>query len=184
MDNFFKAKKKISHFDLKNYKQIAQGKDGRIYSLTSDKCVKFFFREDTCKKEYEALKLGQKTEVIPRVYESGDNYIVMEFVKGVSLAHHMKKNGYIDKELTRKILFVLNELKRVGFKRLDTEIRHLLLNKQGQFKVIDHKRAFSTKTSVPIKLIKGLKKYGLEDQFLSHVQRMQPLLYNNWKDKL
>jgi putative serine/threonine protein kinase len=184
METFFNSKKKINHNDVKPYEQIAKGKDGEIYYLPPDKCVKFFFREETCEKEYEALKIGQKSTVIPRVYENGENYIVMEFVKGNSLAHHMKKNGYIDKEITKKLIYVLKELKRIGFKRWDTEIRHLILSKQGEFKVIDHKRAFSTKTTVPLKLIKGLKKYGLEEQFFSHVQSMYPLIYKTWKDRL
>jgi putative serine/threonine protein kinase len=183
MENYFEPEKKISRKELKKYELIGDGKDGEIYLLDPNKCVKYFFLEETQRKEYEALMVGQASSVLPKVYESGNNYIVMEFVQGHSLDRHMKKYGTIDEELTKKILFVLDEFKRVGFNRIDTEVRHILINEQGQLKVIDHKRAFSTSTSVPSKLIKGLDKYRLSKQFLKHVKNVNPSLYRAWGKK-
>jgi putative serine/threonine protein kinase len=181
---FFKPMKKINRKELKKYELIGDGKDGEIYQLSSNKCVKYFYLEETQEKEYEALKIGQASNVFPRLYESGDNYIVMEFVEGISLDRYMKKYGEIDEEMTKKILHVLKEFERIGFNRIDTEVRHLLLNENGQFKVIDHKRAFSTSTSVPNKLIKGLEKYRLSKQFLRNVKKINPNLYSSWEKNL
>jgi putative serine/threonine protein kinase len=181
VENVFHGTKKISKKDLVQYEMIGDGKDGEIYKISEDKCVKYFFKEETQQKELEALKVGQVSSIMPRLYEHGDNYIVMEFVKGISLARHMKRQGYLDEELTKKILFVLDEFKRLGFTRWDTEVRHMLQNEEGEFKVIDHKRAYTSNATVPTKLLKGIKKFGLTGEFLQHVQNQRPELYHAWK---
>ncbi|MCA1062625.1 kinase (plasmid) [Cytobacillus spongiae] len=160
---------------------IGDGKDGEIYKVAEDKVLKYFFREETHERELEAMKIGQASPIMPRLYEFGDNYIVMEFVKGISLARHMKRQGHIDEDMTKKILFVLGEFKRLGFTRWDTEVRHMLMNEEGEFKVIDHKRAFTSDSPVPTKLLKGMKKFGLTGEFLGHVKTLDPDLHNAWK---
>ncbi|MGP4077633.1 kinase [Halobacillus sp. K22] len=179
MENFFNGK--ISKKDLKAFEMIGDGKDGEIYKLADDKVVKYFFKEETYQRELEAMKIGQTSNIMPRLYEFGNNYIVMEFVQGISLARHMKRHGYIDEEMTKRILFVLEEFKRLGFTRWDTEVRHMLLDENGEFKVIDHKRAFTSNSPVPIKLLKGMKKFGLTGEFLKNVKNLDPDLHNAWK---
>ncbi|HHT7188316.1 TPA: AarF/UbiB family protein, partial [Bacillus cereus] len=160
MNQYFN-KRKISRRDVLEYKLIGDGKDGEVYQLAQDKCVKLFFLEETQKKELRALTTGQSSPIIPRLYGYGENYIVMEYIQGISLAHHLKKEKQITEELTERILMMLDELKKIGFTRWDTEIRHVLINEEGQLKVIDHKRAFTSNSEVPTKLLKGLKKFGV-----------------------
>lgn len=45
------------------------------------------------KKELKALVIGQSSPIIPRLYEYGENYIVMEYIHGISLARHLKKKN-------------------------------------------------------------------------------------------
>lgn len=169
---------------LEHYPLIGDGKDGEVYRLTHNKCVKYFFKKETCKKELEALQLGYGSPVIPKLYEYGDHYIVMEYVKGTSLARHIKKEKSLSVKLTADILNMLDELKDIGFARWDAEIRHILMNEQGELKVIDHKRAFSTVTRVPVKLLKGLDKYGLADEFLNTIKKLNPSRYREWRREL
>ncbi|MDJ1630369.1 hypothetical protein QNN00_03930 [Bacillus velezensis] len=49
--------------------------------------------------------------VIPRLYEYGDRYIVMEYVQGTSLARHIRKEKSLSVKLTADILNMLDELK-------------------------------------------------------------------------
>lgn len=173
-------KRRISRRDLKEYKLIGDGKDGEVYQLTHDKCVKMFFQEETQKKELKALVIGQSSPIIPRLYEYGENYIVMEYIHGISLARHLKKEKQITEELTEKILIMLDEFKKIGFTRWDTEVRHVLINEEGQLKVIDHKRAFTSNIKAPIKLLKGFKKFGLSQDFLNYVKNIPSSAYNTW----
>ncbi|AYV17662.1 protein kinase family protein [Bacillus velezensis] len=169
---------------LEDYPLIGDGKDGEVYRLTHNKCIKYFFEKGTCKKELAALKTGQGSPVIPRLYEYGDRYIVMEYVQGTSLARHIRKEKSLSVKLTADILNMLDELKRIGFTRWDAEIRHILINEHGNLKVIDHKRAFSTVTRVPVKLLKGLDKYGLTDEFLNTIKKLNPSRYREWRREL
>ncbi|MCP1124362.1 kinase [Bacillus sp. AFS018417] len=175
-------KRRVSRRDVEKYKLIGDGKDGEVYQLTNDKCVKIFFLEETQKKELKALVIGQSSPIIPRLYEYGENYIVMEYIHGISLARHLKKEKKITEELARKILIMLNELKNLGFTRWDTEVRHVLINEEGQLKVIDHKRAFTSNSKVPTKLLEGFKKIGLAQDFLKHVRNIRPSIYNKLRD--
>ncbi|SFI38100.1 MULTISPECIES: AarF/UbiB family protein [unclassified Bacillus (in: firmicutes)] len=179
MKSYFN-KRRVSRRDIEKYKLIGSGKDGEVYQLSHDKCVKIFFLEETQKKELKALVIGQSSSIIPRLYEYGENYIVMEYIHGISLARHLKREQKITEELTGKILTMLSEFKNLGFTRWDTEVRHVLINEQGQLKVIDHKRAFTSNSKVPGKLLKGFQKFGLEKEFLKDVKKIQPSVYNTW----
>lgn len=170
----------ISREQLIGYPLIGDGADGEVYQLTTDTCIKLFFHEDTKMKELEALEIGQSSDVIPRLYEHGRNYIVMEYVNGISLSKKLKKEKTIDKQLSEKILHMLDELKRIGFTRYDAEVRHILINENGELKVIDHKRALSSNQTIPIKLLKGLKKRNVLEQFLTHISELSPDKYQKW----
>lgn len=174
------GRKKIIVDDLQGFKRIGGGKDGEVYQLASDKCIKIFYDKATREKELKALMIGQSSSVIPRLFKYGTNYIVMEYINGTSLAKLLKKENKITKDLTNDILFVLSELNRIGFNRLDTEIRHILITKNKDMKVIDHKRAFSSHCYVPKKLLKGLHKYDLANDFLIYVKKNKPVTYHSW----
>ncbi|QOQ55089.1 serine/threonine-protein kinase [Bacillus amyloliquefaciens] len=178
-ENFFQnpENKKV----LEDYPLIGKGKDGEVYLLTPNQCIKYFFEEETCKKELAAFQIGQVSPVIPRLYEYGDHYIVMEYVQGTSLASHIKTEKSLSAELTAAVLNMLDELKDLGFTRWDAETRHILINEHGELKVIDHKRAFSSDARVPVKLLKGLEKYGLAAEFLTTVKKLDPSRYLEWQ---
>ncbi|MEK4822801.1 hypothetical protein [Priestia sp. FSL R5-0680] len=168
--------------DFKRYGVVGQGKDGVIYQLTDNRCIKVFFKEEVYKKELEAIKVGQSSFIIPHLYDYGPNYIVMEYIKGISLAKHLKKNQYIEKALVVQLISLFNELKQLSFRRQDTELRHVLITEQGNLKIIDLKRAFTSKRPTPIKLLKDLKGLNLSKEFLSHVKDIQPSLYQKWRN--
>jgi putative serine/threonine protein kinase len=168
--------------DLKEYKLVGKGADGSVFQLTPDRCVKIFEKEQTKALELKALQVGQSSRVIPQLYEDGQNYIIIEFVKGISLPQYLKKEKQLPEPIVEKILAMLTELKKVGFERHDTEVRHILFNENMDIKVIDLKRAFGSPRSTPSKLLKGLKKKGYLDEFMHHVKKLNPSLYEEWKN--
>jgi putative serine/threonine protein kinase len=176
-----KNKGTVSNIDLKGYKLIGKGADGSVFQLTPDRCVKVFEKEQTKALELHALQVGQSSLVIPRLYEDGPNYIIMEYVKGISLPQYLKKEKQLPEPIVEKILAMLVELKKVGFERHDTEVRHILFNEDMEIRVIDLKRAFGSVRSTPTKLLKGIKKKGYIEEFLKHVNNLNPPLYEEWK---
>ncbi|WP_432353147.1 kinase [Sporosarcina sp. A2] len=170
--------------DLKEYPMIGKGSDGTVFQLTSERCIKVFHVEGTKALELNALQVGQSSQVIPRLYEDGPNYIVMEYINGVSLPQILKKEKQLSEAIVRQILALLLEMKRIGFERLDTEVRHILFNEDMDVKVIDLKRAFGSVRSTPTKLMKGIKKKGYLDDFMRHLKRIDPILYKEWKSNM
>ncbi|MED1467596.1 kinase [Bacillus salipaludis] len=168
--------------DLIDYKKIGKGSDGSIFQLTPEKCIKIFEKEETCRNELVAYQAGKSSSVIPTLYEYGRNYIVIEYINGPSLRHYLKKENQLSESTAQKLLFMLDEFKRIGFTRLDTQIRHIFVNELREIKVIDHKRAFNRKTNIPVRLLKDLKKIGYLDEFLKYVKIFRPSLYKEWKD--
>jgi predicted Ser/Thr protein kinase len=177
-----KNKGTVTIKNLSGYTMIGKGADGSVFQLTHEKCIKVFVNEDTRKKELDALQLGQFSLIIPKLYEYGANYIVMEFVKGYNLKHHLRKEKKLSEEIVGKILSMLDEMKAVGFTRLDIEVRHIFFTELGEIKVIDLKRAFHTDRSVPTKLLTGLNKLGYLEEFLKHVNQLSPSKYKEWKN--
>ncbi|MCM3186875.1 kinase [Priestia megaterium] len=167
--------------DFKKYEVVGKGKDGVIYQLTSNQCIKVFFKEEVYKKELEAMQVGQSSSIIPRLYDYGPNYIVMEYIKGISLAKYLKKNRHITKSIVRQLISLFDELKKLNFSRRDTELRHVLMNEQGILKVIDLKRAFTSNRPIPIKLLTELRELKLSKEFLFSVKDIRPSLYQKWR---
>ena len=174
----------LSINDLKEYTLIGKGADGSVFQLTSDRCVKIFESQKTKELELKALKAGQSSPIIPRLYEDGPNYIVLEYIEGISLPQYLKKEKHVPKHIAIKIMYALEEMKKIGFTRCDTEVRHILFNEQMDIKVIDLKRAFNTTRSTPSKLLKGLKAKGYLDNFIHLVNEIDPSLSETWKSHL
>jgi putative serine/threonine protein kinase len=177
-----KNKGTVTIQDLSSYTMIGKGADGSVFQLTPEKCVKIFVNDDTRKKELNALQIGKSSSIIPKLYEYGSNYIVMEFVNGYNLKYYLKKEKKLPEVIVGKILSMLDEMKAVGFTRLDIEVRHIFFTELGEIKVIDLKRAFHTDRSVPTKLLTGLNKLGYLEEFLKHVNQLSPSKYKEWKN--
>lgn len=174
----------VSIKDLDGYNVIGKGSDGTVFQLTPDRCIKVFYNTQTKTLEHNALQVGQSSPIIPRIYEDGANYIVMEYIKGISLPQFLKKEKQLPEKIVKKILAMLVEMKKVGFERIDTEVRHVLFNENMDIKVIDLKRAFGSVRSNPTKFLKGIKKKGYLEEFMHHVKNLDPTLYKEWKNSI
>ncbi|MDN4609010.1 AarF/UbiB family protein [Sporosarcina highlanderae] len=166
--------------DFEGRKVIGKGADGSVIQLTEDRCIKIFEKEQTKNLELEAFQVGQQSSIIPRLYEHGKNFIVMEYISGISLPQLLKKEKRISEVVVRKILYMLEEMKRIGFLRCDTEVRHILFNENMDIKVIDLKRAFGSSRSIPTKLLKGIAKKADLKEFMGHLNDIDPGLYREW----
>lgn len=184
MENFraiiAKNKGTVTINDLKKYKLIGKGADGSVFQLTPEHCVKIFKKKQSKELELKALQAGQSSPVIPILYEDGPNYIVIEYIKGLSLPQYLKKEKQFTEPVVEKILAMLVELDKIGFNRCDTEVRHILFNEAMEIKVIDLKRAFNSVRSNPTKLLEGLKKKGYLEDFMHHVSNLSPSIYEEW----
>ncbi|MBT2602685.1 hypothetical protein J7E55_06385 [Bacillus sp. ISL-53] len=61
---------------------IGKGAQGAVFKISSDKCVKICAKSEFAAKEGNVLKIAQESPAIPRLYDVGHNYIIMEYLEG------------------------------------------------------------------------------------------------------
>jgi predicted Ser/Thr protein kinase len=177
-----KGEKKFKVSNPTTYQLIGKGGQGVVFKLNEQQCVKIYEKQSTAEKEAYALNLGNELSFIPKVYEIGSNYIIMDYIKGKDLKTYLKENGKISKHITQQIITIAKELKRVGFKRINLPLRHLIITENDQIKVIDHVNSMNHEAPVPTDLIKGLKKLKQLDIFMKQVNQLDPEIYAKWRE--
>lgn len=162
-------------------KMIGKGRQGAVFHVTDDKCLKVYGEIDDCNREYYALSLGQDTNLFPKIYAKGSNYVVMEFIGGVDLREYLQSQP-LTVELSQRLIDMLIVFKRIGFERIDHHKRQIYLQEDGSLKVIDVGRTVWRDRVYPYprKLINSLGT-DLKDVFLSHVKFLAPELYEEWR---
>ncbi|PGY14074.1 AarF/UbiB family protein [Bacillus sp. AFS031507] len=168
-----------------DYPIIGKGLQGAVFKLSEDRCVKIYSKQIYCLREKQVLQqTGEKTAILPKVYETGENYIIMEYLTGPSLQEFLEKSKTISEDLTIEIINLIKELRSLQFMRIDFSLRHSIYDKNGKLKIIDHVNSFKIQRSFPKRLFKDLKQLGLLVTFLDHVNNQEPYLYEQWKKSL
>ncbi|MEH7250638.1 hypothetical protein V7111_00700 [Neobacillus niacini] len=159
---------------------MGKGRQGAVFQLTDDICVKVFGNTEDCDREYYALSLGQDTSLMPKLYEKGPLYIVMEIIRGVDLREYLQSQP-LTKALSEKLIVMLYTFKKIGYERIDHHKRQIYLQPDGSLRVIDVARTIWRDRVYPYprKLLISL---GEENKaiFMAHVQEMAPELYMEW----
>ncbi|MFP7297135.1 hypothetical protein [Neobacillus niacini] len=164
-----------------NYPLIGMGAQGAVFKLSEDRCVKIYSNTLQAQMELEALQAGQHLSFFPRLYGHGENYIVMEYFNAPTLKEYLRNCTYIPESITRKLLYILNEMKKAQFTMVDAPLRHIFVLKNEELKVIDHVNAFKRIHPVPLKLLRDLNMMLLKESFLSLVRKMEPETYELWQ---
>ncbi|WP_226086284.1 hypothetical protein [Mesobacillus sp. S13] len=165
-----------------NYPMIGMGSQGAVFKLSEEKCVKIYTDEMQAKMEAEALKAGQHLTFFPRLYETGTNFVVMEYFNAPTLKEYLRNCTYIPESITKKLLSMLNAMKKANFTMVDAPLRHIFVLENEELKVVDHVNAFKRQHPVPLKLLRDLNIILLKDSFLSRVQKMEPDSLKTWEE--
>jgi RIO-like serine/threonine protein kinase len=162
---------------------VGAGKEGRVYLLDGKGCIKYYNHGKYQHREWAALNRGQNDELFPRLYGWGDGYIIREYIKGVSLDKYLAVNPMTE-ELAKKLLRMHETLIRLGYRRADLRLTHIIINPDGQLRVIDPTNMMKIDRVFPRKLLHGLEKLGQLAGFLAFVRRLRPEIYREWERKL
>jgi hypothetical protein len=111
------------------------------------------------------------------------NYMIRDYVGGITLKKYIKKHG-LDRDLAIKIIDMLEEFKRLNFRKLDIRCKDIMVKPDGCLMVIDPKKFYSKKRDFPRHLSKGLDKLGVLDAFMDIVREERPKLYKQWEKKV
>ncbi|WHH58363.1 hypothetical protein [Petroclostridium sp. X23] len=179
-----RAGKTVEFDNPTHYEFIGKGSQGAVFKLSPSRCVKIYALPEHRKIESKTYMAMQNSPIIPKLYEVGPNYIIIEYVEGSTLEEYLEIKHTITEELVRQILFMLKEMKRLGFTRLNVRLRHVVVSKQGVLKIIDHVNSFRATERRPIRLFDKLKELGLLKPFLKQVKKIDKKTYREWKKSM
>lgn len=163
-----------------NYEVIGNGEQGVVLKLSPDRCVKLYTNSTYTNLEEKVLRATSESRFFPKIYESGENYIVMEYLNGPSLEGFLK-NEELSEHIANEILLILKEMEKLGFSRIDCILRHIFIDAEGNLKVIDHVNAFVKNRPFPKKLFWDLNRLGALDKFINYIKNIDEEMYLKWK---
>lgn len=131
--------------------------------------------------EYSSYQAAKHSFIVPLIYEKGPNYIIMEYLLGPALDNYLQTKRVLPKWVTTEILYLLKKMKQFHFSRIVFGLRHVFIDKNKKFKIIDLVHAYTIEEPVPSLLISELRQLGLLQTFLQQAQELDPLLYFEWK---
>ncbi|MFJ7928669.1 hypothetical protein [Peribacillus sp. NPDC096448] len=177
-----KGEKALEIHNPTSYSLIGMGAQGAVFQLSEDRCVKIYSDPVQARMEEEALEAGKHLPFMPVVYDTGPNYIVMEYFNAPTLKEYLRNCTYIPDSIVKKLLYILKELKQAKFTMIDAPLRHIFVVGNEELKVIDHVNSFKRMHPVPLKLLRDLKIILLKDSFLDQVKKLEPDIFNEWED--
>jgi RIO-like serine/threonine protein kinase len=149
-----------------------------VIGIDDKRCAVFYEKEEKAEKEFQALQKGAARGITPIAYGRRGNYVVMEFIQAPTIADYLKNNP-LTKDMTKRLLALLDDLKIAGFTRIDQDPAYIYLMPDGNFKVQNlHRHLKLPAKSFPQRMIKGMGKHVIT--FLQYVKELQPDMYKTW----
>ncbi|WP_257959251.1 protein kinase family protein [Bacillus sp. V3-13] len=127
---------------------IGAGRSAFVFKIRStDKVLKVFFPPfaEVAKEEAEVYKVLEETPFYPALYDSGDNYIVIDYVQGNTLFSCLEKGIPVTHEYIEKVDEALMLARKKGLNPSDIHLRNILITPEDGLKIIDVARFRQTK---------------------------------------
>ena len=119
---------------------IGTGRSAFVFRVkSSTKAVKVFFPTFThiAKEEAEIYKSLQDIEYFPSIYETGLNYLVMDYIDGHTLFECMTRGRVITSDHIKEIDYALSLASNLGLNPSDIHLRNILITSSDEIKLID-----------------------------------------------
>jgi RIO-like serine/threonine protein kinase len=179
-----KGKKTLSIYNPTPYKLIGHGVRGAVFQLDESRCVKVSANPKDSSREAEALKMAENIPFIPKVFEAGSNFIIMEFFKGITLSSFIKKKKMLPEDYSRQIVECIRAMKEIGFTKIKLKLSQIIVTDNEELKFVDHSGVFTDDQPYPLQLFNQLKNVKLLDVFLEHVSKLDPDMHSEWKQNV
>lgn len=168
--------------DLKRCIFLGQGRYGQVYLMSDGRVVKIFKDQESCVKEYIILESVKGNKHFPKAYECRDNYLIRDYVDGTCLDKYISKYG-LSENLARNIVELIEDFKKLGFKRLDMRCSHIFIQDDESVMVIDPREHFTKTVSYPKKLLSKLRKLKISRKLSNNLSTLNNSLYSGHKNK-
>lgn len=169
-----------SLYELNKFKYLGHGKNGKVYLMPDGKVIKVCRIETVCREEYEVLKAAEGSPYFPKVYKIIGKAMIRDYVDGEKLPFYIKKYG-LSRILAVNLIKLIEEFKRLGFKRLDIRGEHIYVKEDESIMVIDPASHMTWKEKYPRLMIRELRRQKVSKQFYQILKEERPDLYKKWK---
>lgn len=112
-------------------KLIGVGRSAAAFKIRNeDKVIKVFFPNHHDKAHVEALAYEKVKglEHFPRLYEKGRNYIVIDYIEGMTLFDHLVTGTYVKEAYIREVDAALESAKQRGLNPVDIHLRNIIVS--------------------------------------------------------
>lgn len=140
-------KNRLIHYD-DSLKLIGTGRSAFVFRISnSSKAIKVFFPDFTyiAKEEAEIYKVLQDIPFFPTIFDSGLNYIVMDFIEGRTLFECVNQGIPITTDHIKEIDDALLLASSKGLNPSDIHLRNIFITSNNDIKLIDVARFRQTK---------------------------------------
>lgn len=168
---------------FKDAKLLGEGHNGIVYEVAGNRAIKIFTDKNVCKSEAEILYRVKKSKYFPKIYKSGDYYILRDMVNGERLDDYIQENG-LSQQLIYNLYRLINEFKSLKFTKLDARCRDIYVDKNQRLKVIDPKQCYKRKVDYPRHLMKGLDGIDVLEEFLRGIYIIDKRRGAEWEEKI
>lgn len=167
--------------NIKKCKFLGQGCEGRVYLTEDGYALKIFKNNKKSREEYKILKKVEGSDNFPKIIKYSGNCILREYVGGTKLKEYIREKG-MSERLALNLIGLIEEFKRLKFKRLDIRGEHIFVQNDESIKVIDPRKSYIKNVAKPRSLIRTLDKCGVLDDFIKVLITYRPKLAVLWQD--
>lgn len=169
------------YIELENCKLLGSGAEGAVYLSPEGYVLKNFRSKKAADHEAFILSKAEDSRFFPNVILQVSNMMVREYVGGENLLEYLQKHK-LSYKLVTEIVDFIEDIKRLGFKRLNIRNSHIFINEKEELMVIDPRKSFTKGTPYPKDIIKIFLKLQLFDEFLNLLASYRPDLLFYWID--
>ena len=158
---------------------LGSGAEGAVYLTPEGYALKVFKNIKAAKNEEDILNIAKESVYFPTVILRVSNILIREMVYGQNLYEYIFKNG-LSYKISAQLVDLIEEFKKLNFKRLNIRNAHIFIDKNEKLMVIDPRKSFTKNTPYPKDIIKILNKLHVFDDFLQHLTSYKPELLPYW----
>lgn len=165
--------------EIKDCIPLGAGHEGAVYLTPDGRALKVFKKVSSAKEEEKILIKTKDSRFFPKAIYREGNKLLREFVEGENLYQYIEKYG-LSYKLSTEIIDLIEDFKRLKFKRINIRNAHIFVDNEENIKVIDPRKPFTMKTPYPKNIIRILVNLDSFEEFLKNLLLYKPYLLNFW----
>ena len=134
------TKPRLVHYNSRDLILIGTGRSAYVFKIKDkNMALKVYFPHKK-RIAFEEATIYRKLQHIgyyPKLYDGGDNYIVIDYIEGYTLFQCLQKGIFVPEKKFKEISKALKMAEEVGLNPADIHLKNIIITSSGEVKVID-----------------------------------------------